>query len=303
MNEPLAVLILAAGLGSRLKPLTDRLPKPLVPVVDRSILEHQVHAVFRLREFLPVHSIYANAFHLQEQIVAAAPLLGIDHVQVESPRLQGTGTPLRRIQDEGFQGEILVLNGDSYHHFDLADFVRAARASGEHAALLLVDHAPTNVVGCDARGRVCSRAGRYSVGNAVRSLTYSGVAWYSREAIGRILYEDHNIVDFWQREAESGRLPLAYTSQTESTWIDMGTPEGLYRACEARLLELGLDRWVHPSAQIAGCDIGPGCVVGEGVCLEPGSTLRHCILLPGTRLDEGQQIQRTIHGPGFSWLI
>ena len=60
----LHVLILAAGLGTRLKPLTDSCPKPLVPVVDASILEHQVRFVKTLGDV----TLHVNAHHLAEKL-------------------------------------------------------------------------------------------------------------------------------------------------------------------------------------------------------------------------------------------
>ena len=87
------VLILAAGLGSRLRPLTTDLPKPLVPIVDQSILAHQL----RLAKSLESISLHINAFYLAEKLKKEANALGIEHVWVES-RLGG---PLRRLYQEG----------------------------------------------------------------------------------------------------------------------------------------------------------------------------------------------------------
>jgi len=297
------VLILAAGLGTRLRPLTERIPKPLVPVVDRCILAHQREALRTLGKQCPVDQVYVNAHHLYEQIQAAAASLGIDHVQVEMPDIQGTGAPLRRIVDEGWSGELLILNGDNYHAFDLAAFVEAARSSGDPFALLCVDHDPTNVVGCDLQGHVCARDGKYEVALPVRKLTYSGVAWYSPKALSRITNKDFNVVDYWKREAEAGRLPLAYADQSDRTWIDMGSPEGLYRAFEARLLELGCDRWAHPSVDVSDVVLGPGTVICEQTKIGKGSHLQRCCLLPGANVPAGQRVRDCILGADFQWSI
>ena len=85
-NDSLNVLILAAGLGTRLRPLTNDMPKPLVPVVDASILDLQAQkarAIGNIR-------LHANAHYLAEQVVAAGEKLGFEKVWVELPDILGT---------------------------------------------------------------------------------------------------------------------------------------------------------------------------------------------------------------------
>ena len=303
MSNPLHALILAAGHGTRLKPYTDMVPKPLVPVVDRSILEHQVRAIAQLRKTFKVKTVCCNAHHLADQVQEAAAQLGIDRVFVESPKILGTGGPLHRMVREGWKGEILVLNGDNYHNFDLVAFVRAARKSLASFALLCVDHPEVNTIEVDVHGRVSGVTGRYSVENAVRNLTFSGVSWYSPKALARMEASDFSIVDFWMREAESGILPLAYTAQSQATWIDMGTPLGLYRACQARLVELSVDRWVDPFLALQGVDVGPGAIVSAGSWIGTGSSLHNCIVLPNARIEENSRLENCIVGAGFRWDI
>ncbi|MBR2306350.1 MAG: NTP transferase domain-containing protein, partial [Fibrobacter sp.] len=133
------VLILAAGLGTRLRPLTNDVPKPLVPVVDASILDLQARkarAIGNVR-------LHANAHYLAEQVVAAGETLGFEKVWVEQPEILGTAGPLHRIYAAGYRGGLLVMNGDAYCSFDLKKFVesavsRASLENGPQVALLAV---------------------------------------------------------------------------------------------------------------------------------------------------------------------
>lgn len=79
MKQKLNVLILAAGLGTRLRPLTSGVPKPLVPVVDASILELQM----RKAKMLGDVTLHANAHYLADQIVAEGVRLGFEKIWVE----------------------------------------------------------------------------------------------------------------------------------------------------------------------------------------------------------------------------
>ena len=138
-NDSLNVLILAAGLGTRLRPLTNDVPKPLVPVVDASILDLQA----RKARLIGNIRLHANAHYLADQVVAAGKTLGFEKVWVELPDILGTAGPLKRIYNEGYRGGLLIMNGDAYCDFDLKTFVknaqeRAAQPNGTQVALLAV---------------------------------------------------------------------------------------------------------------------------------------------------------------------
>ncbi len=301
MSQPLSVLVLAAGLGTRLKPYTDQIPKPLAPIVDKSILAHQLDSISSLGKVTPVSHVGANAHYLAEQVKAAALALGFDHVFQELPNILGTGGPLNRVYEHGWKGELLVMNSDNFHDFDLGAFVVAARQSKAPFALLCMDYAPANNLECDARGLICGRDGKYSVGIAARKVAFSGIAWYSEETLSRIALDDFNVVDFWKREAERGVLPLAYLEQEGRTWIDMGSPQGFYRACEARLAQLGISAWADPTLSLNANQLGQGAVIHAPTTLGSDCRFAHCIVLPGAEIPSGSVVEHCIKGKGFQW--
>ena len=165
----LNVLILAAGLGTRLRPLTNEIPKPLVRVFDKSILEIQVDRAKSLGEV----RLHANAHYLAEQVVSAGERLGFEKVWVE-PEILGTAGPLKRIYNEGYRGGLLIMNGDAYCSFDLAAFVQNARAAYEvgkadgsnrgEVALLAVDFPKVNTFRVGVDGCLAGVAGRFGAG-------------------------------------------------------------------------------------------------------------------------------------------
>ena len=119
-DDKLNVLILAAGLGTRLRPLTSEIPKPLVRVYDKSILEIQMERAKSLGDV----RLHANAHYLADQIVSEGERLGFERVWVEMPEILGTAGPLRSIYAAGYRGGLLIMNGDAYCSFDLQAFVR-----------------------------------------------------------------------------------------------------------------------------------------------------------------------------------
>lgn len=288
-NDSLNVLILAAGLGTRLRPLTNDVPKPLVPVVDASILDLQArkaHAIGDVR-------LHANAHYLAEQVVAAGETLGFEKVWVEQPEILGTAGPLRRIYAAGYRGGLLVMNGDAYCSFDLKAFVRnaqelAVQANGPQVALLAVDFPKVNTFRVDANGRLAGISGRFGETSGTPA-TFSGVSWYSDAALSRIREGEFDIREFWKQEIAAGRAPFVDMSQLNATWIDMGSPEGLMSAVEARLKELGRD----PNE----------AVVVPGVELPAGVKIRHSVIYAGAEIQPGETIENEIRGKGFNWKI
>ena len=288
-NNSLNVLILAAGLGTRLRPLTNDVPKPLVPVVDASILDLQAQkarAIGNIR-------LHANAHYLADQVVVAGKTLGFEKVWVELPDILGTAGPLKRIYNEGYRGGLLIMNGDAYCDFDLKTFVknaqeRAAQPNGTQVALLAVDFPKVNTFRVGPDGRLAGVVGRFGSEEGLPA-TFSGVSWYSDEALARIRDGEFDIREFWKQEIAAGRAPFVDMTQLHATWIDMGSPEGLMSAVEARLKELGRD--VNEA------------VVEEGVQVPAGVTIKHSVIYDGAEIESGETIENEIRGRGFKWKV
>lgn len=288
-NDSLNVLILAAGLGTRLRPLTNDVPKPLVPVVDASILDLQA----RKARAIGSVCLHANAHYLAEQVVSAGGTLGFEKVWVELPEILGTAGPLKRIYNEGYRGGLLIMNGDAYCNFDLKAFVENAQAlaalpDGPQVALLAVDFPKVNTFRVGADGRLAGVVGRFGSEEGLPA-TFSGVSWYSDAALSRICDGEFDIREFWKQEIAAGRAPFVDMTQLHATWIDMGSPEGLMSAVEARLKELGRD--VNEA------------VIEDGVQVPAGVTIKHSVIYAGAEILPGETIENEIRGKGFIWKV
>jgi len=129
-------MILAAGLGVRLRPLTDATPKPLLPIAGRPLLVWNLLLLKRHG----ITDVIVNLHHLGDQIVQAVgdgSRLGLRVVYSHEPALQGTGGGIRQAAPFLTDGPFLVLNGDTLSQCDLTGLIAAHRAGKALATLAL----------------------------------------------------------------------------------------------------------------------------------------------------------------------
>ena len=220
--------ILAAGLGTRLRPLTLQTPKPLLPVRGRPMLDHALAHVRRYG-----HSdVIVNAYHLSEQIVAwAADKPGVT-VVVEAPAVLGTGGGLRNARHL-LAERFVVLNGDILCDVDLgqlwaedAPAVMAVRAQedGRHTGVRWVADRP------DAG--VVTGIGKI-VGEGDPAFHFTGVHVLDRHVLDRVPSGEQCII----RTAYKELVPFGHVRAVlhRGHWADIGTPAE-YEAANRNIL-------------------------------------------------------------------
>lgn len=288
------ILVLAAGLGTRLRPLTLQMPKPLVRVVDKTILEHQVE----LARTVPEARLHVNAHYLSSQLSEAALSFGFEKVWEEQPEPLGTGGPLYRMNREDPVDELLVMNSDCYCQFDLRSFLRLSRSSGAPCSLLAVDNPMVNTIYV-RDGLMAGIQNRF--GDRTRErVTFSGISWYSKRALQDIRENELDIREYWKRLVSIGKAPFIDVSQKFSLWIDMGTPDGLLRASDFRRKELGVGNFGVPP-QMA--KHAKATVFMPGLAVPSTATFDHAIVFPGAQIADGECVKNEIRGKDFSWPV
>ncbi|MFH1467157.1 MAG: sugar phosphate nucleotidyltransferase [Pseudomonadota bacterium] len=324
--------LLAAGFGTRLRPLTQYRPKPLVPVCGVTVLE-QALALCRRHGILDV---VVNAHHLAEQVQAfceAFPGMRV-HVQVERPEILGTGGGLKAA--EGLLAErFAVVNGDVLCDGDLAGLLEDCACSGVEASMLLrraPDAARHGIVALDAAGRVArltTLARLEGAGPVAEDTHFTGVHALRRGALARVPPGGFACI---VRTAYVQLLPLGAVRGRihPGTWLDVGAPAAYLEASRAVLegaLPLPLDPWervgwglrgevevgaqgacdLHPTARFegpcwigrgvvveAGAVVGPYTVVGQGARVGRGAALRDSVVWDGCAVGEGSALMSAV---------
>lgn len=234
----LAGVVLAAGLGTRLRPLTEVLPKALCPVAGEALVDG---AVRRLRA-VGITEIAVNVHHHRDRMIDHLAPLGV-HVSVEEGAPLGTAGALGQLRDWIAGRPTLVHNADAWFAGDLQSFVEGW--DGERIRLLTVPARP-GMADFDDR-------------------TFAGVSllpWWAvapLEPVPSGLWEVS-----WRQATAEGRVELV---DLDGPWFDTGTPTN-YLAANLAAHDgrsvIGAGATVDPSATIERSVVWSGAVVGPG---------------------------------------
>ena len=214
-------MILAAGRGERLRPLTERIPKPLIPVAGEPLIVHQLRWLHRAG----IRDVVVNLHHLGDAIERALGTgadLGVRIHYSREPELLDTGGGIKKALPELGPEPFAVLNGDIWTSYPFRDLARVRPAK---AHLVLTpkpphkDRADFHLDTSDG-GALVRRGG----GN---DLTYCGIA-----VLAAALFDDtpdgpFPLTDPLFEAAARGEVSGEIF---DGTWIDIGTPGELKRA-------------------------------------------------------------------------
>ena len=311
-------MILAAGVGSRLDPLTRNVPKPMVPIVNQPVMEHLV----RLLVKHGFTEIAANTHYLADQIESYfndGASLGAQMRFNRESELLGTAGGVRRVADSWnyFQnGEtFLVTGGDDFTDMDISAmlaFHRENRAMATIGLASVEDPSQFGVVVLEdmnsARGgAIASFVEKPPAGTAPSNLVNTGVYLFEAEVLE--LIPAGEFYDFGKQLfpllLEQGKPFFGF--KTDGYWRDVGNLQELREAhddffegkvniapnvpTQEKDIWIGENCTIHPTARIeAPVVIGPNCTVGahsriaggsflgEGVVVADGATVNHSIL-------------------------
>ena len=301
--------ILAAGLGTRLRPLTLERPKPLVPVAGVPLIEYALDQLVTAG----IGQIGVNGFHLRRQLSRALAHRSEAIAYIEESKLQGTGGGVRGIAAVLPRTTLIAINGDALFDFDLTSILARHRARGAMATLVLRDvppDAPFGRVGMAPDGRLHRIAEIEGLEPSRVDLqwgAYTGVQIVEPALVDALPSEGPCDVlrTAYRRRLEEGALICGDFVPPSAPWFDVGTVERYLEANFAVLrgdLFGGADRCsatasVDPTAIITGpCWIGAGAHIGAGARIGPhvvadrdsqvadGAIVRNSVIWPGVRV-------------------
>lgn len=273
-----AAMVLCAGLGTRLRPLTGELAKPMVPVGDEPAV---AQVVARVRS-AGATRIVVNVHHRPDDLRAWAEA---EHIAVSHEReLLGTAGGVARARLLLGEGDVLVWNGDILSELDARELVAAhsARAAEPpHGATLAVRPRPAGEgnVGLDAQGSIV-RLRKESFGVEARGGEFLGIHVIGAPLREHLPAQGCLVGDVYLPALRRGERLRAHL--TDASFIDVGSLAQYLAANAAWLAARGLRSWAHPSAVVnAAVD---GSVIGAGAVVDAPAT--DSVVWPGAHVHD-----------------
>lgn len=285
-------MLLAAGLGTRLRPLTDLRPKPIVPVANRPLAGFAMEHLARSG----VRSIVANTHpqpELVESTLRAVCPRGVDLRFSREIDLLGTAGGLRKARTlfDNPQSPVIVMNGDTLFAPDLGRAYAAHIGRGAVATMIL---RPTSeperfgAIGIDQNDWVRSLLGTPRDERVRRSLMFTGIQILSAGAFSVMPESGCVIRSAYRHWVDTGAPVLGFIDA--SPWADLGTVADYHRLN----LELASgsfpwpgveprDGCILPASLEPSANIGRS-VIGAEVEIAPGVSLDRCVVWSGTHV-------------------
>jgi mannose-1-phosphate guanylyltransferase/mannose-1-phosphate guanylyltransferase/phosphomannomutase len=309
-------MVLAAGLGTRLEPLTLELPKPMVPVLDLPVMAHTV----RLLEAQGFDELVANLHPFPDAIEG---YFGDRLTYRHEPELLGTAGGVRNVRDFFGDEPAVVISGDALTDLDVRVLVERHREAGGIATLTVKEVPDTREYGVvihDEDGRVQGFQEKPDPAEALSDLGNCGIYCFSPEIFdffpdaypvdwaqdvfpvlldNDVPFHVHEIDAYWNGvgslaelrqgtwDALDGRLRLEVPGEEVREGLRVGEGTGLPG-------DLALE---EPPAWIGrACELGEGVrlfgpvAIGDECRIGAGASLRDVILLPGAVVPPGETV-------------
>jgi mannose-1-phosphate guanylyltransferase len=303
-------MVLCAGLGTRLRPLTERWPKPALPLLGQPLLRYALAVLKRGG----IAEVGINTHHLPDVMEATARAeaaravlpLCISH----EPVIQGTAGGVRGLKSFLSEGTFVLWNGDILFAVDLAAAVAEHRASGAAATMVLMPMPPGEMYASVevARARVVRIAGRGPGEPGATPWHFTGVHVLSPQVFDFMSADGPEDInrDVYPRMLQAGLSIRAAVQR--AAWSDLGTPGRYLRAQRALLhgefpLEAfpaaspfdGKTRrgeiWLGRGGRVDAADARGPAMVDEDAMIEAGARIEGDVYVgAGSRIGAGAAV-------------
>jgi NDP-sugar pyrophosphorylase family protein len=296
-------MILAAGFGTRLRPLTDMKPKALMPVTNKPILARNIEYLFSH----DIKEIIVNAHHHHQQIVDYLREESLSSLNIEvkvEPEILGTGGGIKNTEGFWNKEPFFVINSDILTDINLAAVYQVHQTSGALVTLVLHDCEPYNQVQVDEQWNIIDIAKSNTPGR----LAFTGIHVINPEILSRIPQGKFSDIIECYRELIRQNKPVRACLVKGHYWRDIGS----------------IQSYLEANRELAGNSfvIGPGCsmdfsvklmdwgVIGENSRLGKNVALQRSVLWEGVTVKEGikvvdavvtsgRVVDRHLHGEVF----
>ena len=304
-------VLLVGGLGTRLRPLTYRIPKPLIPVMGKPLIMHVIDSMPAEIDEIIIPVSYKKEM-MEEYLVKNRPKRRI--TLVDEPEPMGTGGAVKNVEKH-IDGPFLVINGDSISSLDVAKFIKFHRQKKAFASISLWpvdDPTPYGIVDLAKDDRIRRFQEKPKKEEAFSNLINAGAYALEHEVLDHI---GKGYVSM-EREVFPNILDRGmYGMQFDGYWIDCGRRENLLEAfwtlmgketrdidkkCVLEGADLRAPVVVRKDAVIAGTTVGPHAYISERAVIGIRSRVERSVILEDARVGARCQIKDSIVDVGVT---
>ncbi|MEI6795794.1 MAG: NDP-sugar synthase [Methanomassiliicoccales archaeon] len=298
-------VILAGGLGTRMRPLTGQMPKPLVPLLGKPLVLHLIEALPQ-----SVDTVILAVSYMKDALedYFAVHECGRKVILVNETTPLGTGGALRNVSQH-LDDTFLAFNGDLISSLDIGAMVRRHRQNGAVGTIAtweVEDPSAFGVIVSDASGRVLDFQEKPKLEEARSKVINAGAYVFEMDVFDYIGKGPVSL----EREVFPRLLEMGlFTHPFQGYWVDCGTlptylkaqgtliarSGGSVRACTGTAQLKGVNQLEEVILQ--GACIGPNVYACRAM-VEEGACVTDSTLLPGSRVGHGAQVHNCLLGPG-----
>jgi mannose-1-phosphate guanylyltransferase len=298
-------VVLVAGLGTRLRPLTQFLPKPLLPVAGTPVLGHTLAALAAAG----CEKVALNLHYQGEKIAAhfGKSVEGMDIVYSPEEEILGTLGALAPLADFLAPADVaVVVNGDSLCRWPIKKLVRRQAKGAARATLLASTRAPVEAfgggIGISSSKDVVSFAPGRDFAEVEKRVVFAGLHAFSPALVEGLEPRPASFVDdLYVPLLEAGETISAI--ETSRPWFDLGTPAGyLSGTCDwvqrRGRVKIAGRNWIDSGATIDEQASVRRSAIESGAILESGAQVDRSIVLSEARIGERCRVRNSIVGSG-----
>ena len=289
------LFIPAAGYGTRLKPLTDNFPKPLLPVCGIPLIQRIIESV---QSQLEIKTIGINTHYLPEVVqewAAASPFS--DKIELfHEGDILGTGGALKNAESLFGKETCLLANGDVINDIDWAELIRFHKENNNMVTLAVQDREHERRVGADSKMNLVCIDKTCSDPEADHWFGYACAAVYEPEFLKYLPDGESHVVPFWVDASKETCRVKVFNIGRETYWLDIGNPQSYTQAVVDSLLSE--KRFLsEPLSTSIFTELKDTVVIEKDVELGENVALRNVILLPGANIPDGAHLENSIVTP------
>jgi mannose-1-phosphate guanylyltransferase len=275
--------LLGAGLGTRLKPLTDTLPKPLIPLENRPLVTHAMDHLIEAG----ITDIAINTHHLPDTWTAAFPdgtYRGASLSFFYEPVLLETGGGIKNIAGWIGSDPFLIYNGDILTNLPIERLMTGHMGSNNVATLAVTADGPSKKVTVDGYRVLDVRS---EVAGLPGTHQFTGIYCADAEILD-FIPPNEKISIIPALQALVRREELGAYHVKKCSWLDLGERESYLEANFHKPGRISTSAKVHPTAKITNSWVGDGCQIGKNAIVTDS------ILWPGTSVSEDAELTKCV---------